>query len=277
MALIDMHTHTTASDGLHSPSDNVRFAKEVGLSAIAITDHDTMAGVDEACSAGKNLGIIVIPGVELSTSIEGEEVHILGYGMDRHNEVWQKRLSHQQSVRERRNEQLLLRLKALNMSITIEQIQAIAAVQGKVGSKGIGRPHIAEALVQSGYAASMSDAFERWLGKGKPAYISLERVHPFEAIQWIHEAGGAAVVAHPGIYHNDKFVEDILAHGADGIEVDHPDHDRIDRTRYRAMAERYQKRSTAGSDFHGTRHGIVFHGAIGSESVALHTIEDWIK
>ncbi|KIL35228.1 metal-dependent phosphoesterase [Cohnella kolymensis] len=262
----DLHTHTTASDGMNRPSENVRLAKEAGLSAVAITDHDTVAGIPEALEAGERYGISVVPGVEISTALDGRDIHMLGYGISHQDPLLLSRLSSLRNVRNRRNEQILARLAELGMPVSMAEVEAAAGKSGR-GSESVGRPHIAQVLMNKGYASDLRDAFDRFLGEGKPAYVSPPRISPFEAVAWIHEAGGAAVVAHPGLYDNDDLVAALLEAGADGVEAFHSDHDAEQEARYSALADRHSKLVTGGSDFHGAREGVIFHGPIGNKTV----------
>ncbi|MUT66801.1 PHP domain-containing protein [Paenibacillus sp. NEAU-GSW1] len=266
----DLHTHTTASDGTNCPAVNVRLAKAAGLSAVAITDHDTMAGVEEAIAEGEKLGIEVVPGVELSTSAEGSDIHILAYYPDWRNALWQQRLASQRTIRDRRNAMIVEQLVRLGVPITLDEVVAVAMEKAGAESKGdktVGRPHIAELLIRKGVVATMKEAFDRYLAEGGAAYMNPPRLHPFEAIEWIKEAGGTSVLAHPGLYGNDELAEAIIRRGIQGIEVYHSDHGTDEEERYLAMAHKYELIVTGGSDYHGERQGKVFHGAIGSRTV----------
>lgn len=259
----DLHTHTTASDGLHKPADNVRMAAEAGLAAIGITDHDTVAGLDEAREAGRAYGIEIVPGVEISTAMDGQDIHILGYYANDRDPVFLARLASQRRVRDSRNELIVARLNELGVPLTWEDVLD-AAGRDRGPDETVGRPHIAEALLRMGTVETLQEAFDRYLAEGKPAYVLPPRIAPAEAIAWIHEAGGAAVVAHPGLYGADAAVEALLAAGvADGVEVYHSDHSAEDERRYAAMAERHGVLATGGSDFHGARKGRIYHGPIG--------------
>lgn len=268
LALADLHTHTTASDGTSAPAENVRLAREAGLAAVAITDHDTMAGVEEALEEGRRLGITVVPGVEISTSADGADIHVLGYGLDWRDKGWNEKLESLRLVRNRRNERIIERLNRLGIDITLQEAKEAAArdVREREGAS-VGRPHIAELLVRKGIVGSMREAFDRYLGAGCPAYVGLERISPFEAIGWIREAGGKSVLAHPGLYRNDALVEEIARGGVDGIEVFHSDHGAEDRIRYAAVAERHRLLVTGGSDYHGRRGGTTHHGELGSVAI----------
>ncbi|MCA0753929.1 PHP domain-containing protein [Paenibacillus sp. N4] len=275
--LADLHTHTTASDGLLPPAEVIRLAKEAGLTAVAVTDHDTVAGVAEAVLEGEKLGIVVVPGVEISTEAGGIDIHVLGYYTDNGNETWLERLAGQRNIRNRRNEMIVDRLKELGIDITMNDVAAAArsTAASKEGDQrkdaSIGRPHIAEALIRKGAVADMKEAFDRYLASGAAAYVNPPRLHPAEAIRWIREAGGTSVIAHPGLYGNDELVEELLRSGAQGIEVYHSDHGEEEVKRYAALAERYGSIVTGGSDFHGVRGGKPFHGAVGSRTVDADT------
>lgn len=267
----DLHTHSTASDGTGSPADNVRLAREAGLAAVALTDHDTTAGLEEALAEGERLGIRVVPGVELSTMQDGLEIHVLGYFLDWRDGRWQERLASQRGARMRRNAMIIERLNALGMPISMDEVKRAAAGQGSGAS--IGRPHIAAVLFERGYVSSVSEAFERFLGSAGAAYVRVPRPTPLEAVSWIHEAGGAAVVAHPGLYGRDELVEALLRAGADGVEAYHSDHSPDDEARYAAMAERHGVIATGGSDYHGARGGEVFHAPLGGRNVDVSVVD----
>lgn len=265
----DLHTHTQASDGMQRPADNVRLACEKGLAAVAITDHDTVAGVAEALEEGGRCGIVVVPGVEISTRAGGKDIHVLGYYIDCRDEVFLKRLNDLRSTREKRNVRIISRLQELGVQITLEEVLAGLGRELRP-DESVGRPHMADVLVSKGYAKDMRDAFDRYLGEDAPAYVSVPRISPEEACGWIREAGGAPVLAHPGIYGDDDLVRRILEEAKPaGIEVFHSDHGEAEEERYQAMADQYGLIVTGGSDFHGARQGIVFHGDIGSRSVPV--------
>lgn len=263
----DLHNHTTASDGMFAPAEVVRKAYSASLSAIAITDHDTVAGVKEALEEGERLGMTVVPGIEISTYAEGTDVHVLGYYTDNDNKLWLERLEGQRNTRGKRNELIVAKLQSLGIALTWADVEAAAATRREeAGKKGrsIGRPHIAEALIKLGVVETTGEAFDRYLASGAAAYVEVPKAHPLEAIEWIKDAGGVAVIAHPGLYGKDELVEELIRAGADGIEVYHPDHGEADAERYNAIARRYGILTTGGSDYHGERQGVSFHGAIGS-------------
>ncbi|SET47023.1 PHP domain-containing protein [Paenibacillus sp. NFR01] len=263
----DLHTHTLASDGKQPPRDNVRLASERGLAAVAITDHDTVGGIAEALEAGDAYGIAVVPGVEISTRAGGKEIHVLGYYVDIHDELFLSRLAAQRDTRNERNEAIIANLRALGIDITLERVTAGIGRELKQ-DETVGRPHIADELVRLGAATDMRDAFDKYLAEGAPAFAAAPRIAPETACAWIVEAGGAPVLAHPGIYGDDGLVREILSRGGfSGIEAYHSDHSPEDAARYAALAAEYGLLVTGGSDFHGARQGVVFHGELGSVTV----------
>lgn len=263
----DLHTHTRASDGMNTPAENVRLAMEKGLAGLAITDHDTVAGLKEAMEEGEKQGIIVIPGVEISTRAGGKDIHVLGYFLDVNNPVLLERLGGLRATRDARNDLIIRKLQDLGIEITLDEV--LAGLDRPLRQdESLGRPHIADALVRRGYAADLRDAFDRYLGEGKPGYASLPRIAPEEAMDWIRDAGGVPVLAHPGLYGDDDLVSAILERGRPaGVEVYHSDHGPEDTERYLLLAERYGLIPTGGSDYHGVRQGVVFHGDLGSRHV----------
>ncbi|MGP0585863.1 PHP domain-containing protein [Paenibacillus timonensis] len=269
----DLHTHTQASDGMNQPAENVRLAKEKGLTGLAITDHDTVAGIAEALLAGKELGLDVVPGIEISTRVGEKDIHVLGYYVDPEDKRFKERLARLRSVREERNGLIIAKLQQLGLSITLEEVKA-GLSRPLRPDESLGRPHIADTLVRKGYVSDMRDAFDRYLAEGKPGYASLPRIAPEEAIAWIREAGGAPVLAHPGLYGDDDLVRSILERGEPaGIEVYHSDHGPEEELRYAAMAEQYGLIVTGGSDYHGVRQGVVFHGDLGGRTAPPGTVE----
>lgn len=268
----DLHTHTRASDGTEPPAANVRLAFEAGLAAVAITDHDTVAGMEEALEEGRKLGMEVVPGVELSTVSGGQDIHVLGYFIRTDDEMFLERLDRLRRVRDLRNDMMLEKLRGLGVDITMDEVLSQRNREHR-SDETVGRPHIAEVLIRKGYAGSLEEAFAKYLGKNGAAYVNPPRIGPEEAIRWIHEAGGAAVLAHPGLYQDDRLVEELIQSGLDGIEADHSDHSPEDAEKYRALAERYGLLATAGSDFHGMRGGQVFHAPLGSRKTDVQVVE----
>lgn len=271
----DLHTHTTSSDGTEPPAHNVRLAAEAGLSAIAITDHDTVSGVPEALAAAERYGVEVVPGVEISTVSGGQDIHVLGYWVDIGDERFLARLKELRETRDRRNEMLLERLSALGLPLSMEDVLAETEALRKRRDDTVGRPHIAAAMVRKGYVSNVQVAFERYLAKGGAAYVNPPRIEPETAIAWIREAGGAPVLAHPGLYDDEELVVRLASGGGlAGIEARHADHDAEAELRYRELAKRYGLLVTAGSDFHGYRDGEPFHAPLGAKRIEADVINE---
>lgn len=245
---VDLHSHSTASDGSRSPRAVVAAARAAGLSAIALTDHDTMAGIDEATDAGRQLGVRVVPGVELSAIDGDREVHVLGLHIERAAAL-ETMLREFRESRHVRAEQIVAKLNALAIPITFDAVLAQAA------GGAIGRPHIARALIAEGWARDSRDAFDRYLGAGKPAYVPKQRLSVAEAIALIHTGSGIAVLAHPGGEGRRELIERFVALGLDGLEVRHPGHSAEDVARLGALVDFFRLVPSGGSDWHGAAEG----------------------
>ncbi len=267
----DLHTHTTLSDGLNEPSIIVKMAKKVGLAALAITDHDSILGIDEAILTAKEIGgIEVIPGIEISTTENGKDIHILGYFIDYTDKLFLQKISELQEVRNKRNDIMICRLNDLGVKITMTEV--IAKVRRH--ETNIGRPHIAEVLIEKGIVKTMKEAFDYYLGKNGRAYINTIRISPDEGIEIINKAGGVAVIAHPGIYNNDQMITRLINCGLAGIEVYHPDHGRFNEKKYLQITKEYNMLATGGSDYHGERGGETFHSPIGYKSIPYDVVKN---
>jgi predicted metal-dependent phosphoesterase TrpH len=267
----DLHTHSLVSDGTQAASDNVRQARDLGLAAIAITDHDTMAGLAEALEEGDRLKMEVVPGVEISTVADNQDIHVLGYYVGFHLPSFQSRLQSLRDTRGRRNDMIIDKLKELGMGITMQEVVDRLERPLRVGET-VGRPHIASLLLAKGYVGSIKEAFDRFLGSGGAAYVNPPRITPQQAIEWIRESGGCAVLAHPGLYGNDNLVTDLIAHGLDGIEAYHSDHTLEQEKVYVDLAVKHRLIVTGGSDFHGERGGAEYHGPIGNRTVGYASV-----
>lgn len=253
---IDLHLHSTQSDGTFSPTQVVQRAAELGLSAISLTDHDSVAGVQEAQDVGQNIGVEVIPGIELSAQEAGIDIHILGYFIDPANSDLLAYLQKFQDARHNRAEKIVARLNRLGVRITM------AHVLHKARDATIGRPHVADVLVAEGFVFSHDHAFQKYLGYGKPAYQPKFVLTPSEAVEVIHAAGGLASLAHPVLYRRDALIPNLIKQGLDGIEVMHVKHDHADVRRYSDMAKHHGLLSTGGSDCHGDGRGQAVMGTV---------------
>ncbi|SRR5579871_1103070 len=246
----DLHMHTNHSDGTLNPTELARLARAQNVDAVALTDHDTVTGIKELVEETNRLGLEAIAGVELSANFHPGTLHILGYGFDPEGPIRGK-LERFQKAREERNPRILEKLKALGMPLTLEEVQEIAQAKGQVG-----RPHIARALEAKGYVKSYKEAFDKYLTKGAPAYVSKAAWSAEECIDMLHESGGVAVVAHPvqmklqGMELRTKIGE-LAGLGLDGLEVVHPDHKPEDRETFKQLAGEFGLLTTGGSDFHG--------------------------
>jgi predicted metal-dependent phosphoesterase TrpH len=251
MGSVDLHLHTTASDGALSPSRIVHYAKENGLQAIAITDHDTIEGNPEALNEGVKVGLEVIPGVEISAQWDLGSMHILGFFIDSENRTLNKRLARLQETRAERNPQMAQKLRDLGLDITYEDVLEAS------GGGQVGRPHFAHVLLKKGYVTSVQEAFDRYLKKGAPAYVDKFRFDPSEAIGLIREAAGIPVLAHPFTVHlpSHHRLNDLLGKlvrmGLMGIEVYYPEHTSDQVSLYKGFADELGLLITGGSDYHG--------------------------
>lgn len=245
--MIDLHLHTTASDGLLPPRVLVQRAAAAGLTTIAVTDHDTVDGLREAADAGAELGVRVVPGIEI-TAVENQcDVHVLGYFFDPGSTALTQFLQAQRSNRIRRVREIGARLAELGCRIEIEPLVEAAARGGRT----IGRPAVADALVTAGHSVDRNDAFARLLGRGCPAFVPRTGVAGAAVLETIHAAGGIASLAHPGIAKDDELIEALAAVGLDAIEVWHSDHSPEQQTYYAALADRLAIARSGGSDYHG--------------------------
>lgn len=258
--MIDLHIHTSASDGSHSPCQVVELAKNNGLSAIGITDHDTVEGNDEAVRAGSALGMEVIPGVEISVAWEKRAIHILGYFIDWKNEELVSELRNLVYYREERNPKIIEKLNSLGMEITYEEVKRVA------GEGTVGRPHVAQVLVEKGYVKNGDDAFQKYLQRGAVAYAEKKRLSPRQGIDLIKKAGGIPILAHPftidGLEeHNmEKVIVDFKREGIEGLEVFYPMHSWEQAQYLQIIAQKHRLLQTGGSDFHGDQKPNIYIG-----------------
>jgi predicted metal-dependent phosphoesterase TrpH len=259
--LVDLHMHTTASDGTLSPTALVELARQKGLAAIAVTDHDTTAGVAEAVSAGGRLGVEVIPGIEISAMREKGTLHIVGLFIDPDDPALREKCAAMQAERSKRNGRMVRRLGELGMPITLEEVSA------KAGGEVLGRPHVAAVMLEKGYVQSFPEAFDKWLAKGQPAYFPKSLFDPRESIQLIHDAGGIAIIAHPSQLkcrseeELDEAVAELCAAGIDGIETQWSNAAPGEMALAERLAEKHGLARSGGSDFHGSMKPDIQIGA----------------
>lgn len=241
----DMHLHTIYSDGIYSPEALIDKCAALGIFTIALTDHDHIGGIQKAQEYGTTVGVEVISGVELSVSMEGKDIHILGYFFDPTNKQLQEVLSFFREQRFKRAERMVHKLNALHIPITMD------AVLHHAREGAVGRPHIAHAMVTEGYVTSYHEAFARYLGTDCPAYETKYRLSPQEALKIIAQAGGLSFLAHPGKYATNGNIDKLIKLGLDGIEVIHPAHNESQVSFYRSLTEQYFLLESGGSDYHG--------------------------
>jgi 3',5'-nucleoside bisphosphate phosphatase len=247
---IDLHSHTTASDGALAPAELVREAVKHGVRVLAITDHDSTDGLAEALDeASRHPGLTVVPGLEINCDVPGSEVHVLGYLVDYHAPWFQEFLREQRAERVARVHRIAARLAALGVPIDPAEVFAIC----REGSPG--RPHVAQVMVKRGYVKSVREAFDRYLGTNGPANVPRKRLTPLEAVEIIRRAHGVPVFAHPGLAGKDEMIPDLVAAGLEGIEVYYAEHSATQVRDYLALCERYGLVATGGSDFHGPHTG----------------------
>lgn len=241
---IDLHMHTNHSDGYYSPIELMQKVKEVGLDKISITDHDNLSAIYEAYSFGKEIGIEVIPGLELSSDIGDREVHILGYFIDPDNRELERYLKFFREERLKRAIRIINKLKALGFTISIEDVLEQAK------NSAIGRPHIAQAMLEKGLITNYYEAFNKYIGNNCPAYEKKVHISPQSIVKIIGDAGGLSFIAHPGNM-PESLIRELIEEGIDGIEVIHPSHSAFQVNFYRGIVHEYFLLECGGSDFHG--------------------------
>lgn len=246
MVKADLHTHTKFSDGNLSPQQLIDLSVKSGISILSITDHDNVNALNEAVRYGKTKGVQIIPGVELSADIDGQEIHILGYFIDYKNEKLKDFLVSLRKNRILRNEKIVSKLNDLGSNIKFNSII------GKAGTEtSIGRPHIAMELNEEGFVNSYFEAFMKYIGDGKPAYIKKPNPSVKEVLKIISETGGLSFIAHPGKFVRDELLLELIRQGLDGIETIHPSHSKDDIKYFTSIASENFLLTSGGSDFHG--------------------------
>ena len=247
----DLHVHTNLSDGTFTPQEVIEYAVKLRLSAIAITDHDSVEGVGPALAAAKAKGIEVIPGIEFTTEFQGCEAHILGFFINYKKKWLSDELRLLRSLREKRMIYMLECLKEKGIELKLDEVKSVS------GEGSIGRLHLAKLLRQKGYTKSTKEAFDKYIGNGKPCYAKGSRISPMDAIAMIVKAGGVAALAHPFTMGEDSFIPKFVKAGLKGIEVYHSDHAIAAVNHYKKIALEFGLIMTGGSDCHGTGKGRI--------------------
>ncbi|HZR21905.1 MAG TPA: PHP domain-containing protein [Verrucomicrobiae bacterium] len=252
----DLHLHTYFSDGTYAPHELVAEAKRQELDVLALTDHDTVEGCPPTAAACQAAGIEFIAGTELTAEQDGHEIHILGYALDLANPRFLREIGKFQSVRQNRIREMVHRLNQLNVPLQEEEVFALA------NCRAPGRPHVARALVQAGLVSSLDEAFERFLKKNRPAWVPKFKMSAADATELIHQSGGVAVMAHPGLNRSDEVIPAMVDGGLDGIECFHTKHSAAMSEHYLQIAARFQLLITGGSDCHGLSKGRPLIGSV---------------
>lgn len=265
----DLHLHTTYSDGALSPAELVGKAHAVGISVLSVTDHDNVGAIAEAKVAGAELGIEVVPGLELSAVLADKDVHLLAYFFDPSNRNLLDYLSFFRLERLKRAERIVKKLNRINIPLKLETVLE----QAGIGS--VGRPHIANALLEDGHTGTYQEAFIKYIGANGPAFERKFQLTPKEAIRLIADAGGLTFLAHPGKYLSEVELIDLIKMGLDGIEVVHPSHTDSQRAYYRGIAHQYFLLESGGSDYHGGKKGDEH--AFGIHCVSIRTVDTMRK
>lgn len=252
----DLHLHTNFSDGTYTPEELAAHGKRVGLAAMALTDHDTVEGCERMSVACGGLEIEFIPGTELTAEVDGTELHLLGYFLDTKNPKLLAETGKFQTVRQDRIREMVRRLNEHNIPLRAETVFEIA------NCRAPGRPHVGRALVREKFCRSMDEAFERFLKKGKPAWVPKFKISALDAIELIHGAGGLAVMAHPGLNRTDSIIPGLVEAGMDGIECFHSKHSPKTSEHYLQIAAKHNLLVTGGSDCHGLSKGKPLIGSV---------------
>jgi predicted metal-dependent phosphoesterase TrpH len=245
-ARIDLHSHSRSSDGQYAAAEVARLAAQAGVKVWSLSDHDTVAGMPAAAAAAAGLGIRLVPGIELSAFLERREIHLLGHFLDFEHPTLRRFEDFLAEQRRERMHLIVGKLAALGVHLRITDIEKFG------DGKTIGRPHVAQAILETGAVGSVKEAFDRYLGEGKPAFVARYRLEAEDAVRLVRGAGGVTTVAHPGVSRLERIdLERLRGVGVDGVEVHHPDHNPSVREKYLRIAEALDLVPTAGSDFHG--------------------------
>jgi len=263
----DLHLHTFFSDGTFTPEELAQRGAQLGLVAMALTDHDTVEGCERMAQSCQSLGVEFIPGTELTAEFDGHEVHLLGYFLDVRHPVLLDEIKKFQKVRQERIHEMVARLNQAGVPLRAETVFELANCHSP------GRPHVARALAQEGLCSSVDEAFDRFLKKGRPAWIPKYRISARDAMNLIHQAGGLAVMAHPGLNHCDQIIPHLAAEGLDGLECFHTKHSSTQSEYYLALANRLKLAVTGGSDCHGFSKGKPLIGGVRLPAIYLEKLK----
>jgi hypothetical protein len=264
----DLHLHTFYSDGTFTPEELALRGSKAGLAAMALTDHDTVEGCEPMAMACQALGIEFIPGTELTAEYQDKEVHLLGYFLDTRHPKLLEQIKKFQAVRQDRVREMAARLNQLNLPLRAEAVFELA------NCRSPGRPHVARAMVQEGLCASLDEAFERYLKKGRPAWVPKYKISAMDAMDLIHQAGGLAVLAHPGLNRNDDVIPELAGQGLDGLECFHTRHTTRNSEQYVNLAQRLKLAVTGGSDCHGFSKGKPLIGTVRLPAIYLERLKE---
>jgi predicted metal-dependent phosphoesterase TrpH len=256
MKFADLHLHTYFSDGTFSPEELVGHGHRLGFAALALTDHDSVEGCARMAKACEAAGIDFIPGTELTAEHNDTEIHLLGYYLDMEDQTLLTKIARFQAVRQNRIREMVARLNGLNVPLKVESVFELA------NCKSPGRPHVARAMVKAGLVGNLDEAFERFLKKNRPAWVPKAKMSALEAVDLIHQAGGLAVMAHPGLNRTDDVIPVLVEAGLDGIECFHTKHSTVTSERYLEMADKFHLLITGGSDCHGFSKGKPLIGTV---------------
>lgn len=256
MKFADLHLHTSFSDGTFTPEELVLHAQKAGLACVAVTDHDSVAGCARAAAACAPVKMEFIPGAELTAEHDDTELHILAYFVDTQNKKLLEEIAKFQAVRQSRIYEMVASINELGLPLEAESVFQLA------NCKSPGRPHVARAMVKAGLVKTLDEAFERFLKKGRPAWVPKSKISALEAINLVHQAGGLAVMAHPGLNRTDDIIPALVAAGLDGIECFHTKHSTAMSERYLEIADKYHLLVTGGSDCHGFSKGKPLIGTV---------------
>ncbi len=252
----DLHLHTYFSDGTYSPEELVSHAESCGFGAIALTDHDTVEGCARTAAACERVGIEFITGTELTAEQKGEEIHLLGYCIDPEDPKLLSEITRFQTVRQQRIREMVARLNRMTVPLSPEEVFELA------NCRSPGRPHVARALVNAGHCSTLDEAFERFLKRNRPAWVPKFKMNAADAIALIHQAGGVAVMAHPGLNRSDSVIPPMAAAGLDGLECFHTKHSTSMTEHYLELADKHHLLATGGSDCHGYSKGQPLMGSV---------------